>query len=219
MAHIPHLYVPPPWNERVFPLTDHQDHHLRRVLRSPDSAPLTYTDGQGALGGGTLGPGGIERGEESRALRPSPALTVAVAPPRNSDRARFIVEKLAELGVDRLLWVTSAYGQAGPPRAEKSVRWAVGSLEQSRGSWIMDIGEAGFADLPDPRWLVHPGGGGLPPTHEDVTLVIGPEGGFSPDEVARADTTVGLGARVLRVETAAVVAAGLVLSHLGRMNT
>jgi RsmE family RNA methyltransferase len=52
-----------------------------------------------------------------------------------------------------------------------------------------------------------------------VTLVIGPEGGFSPAELAYADMTVGLGARVLRVETAALVATGLVLRLLGRMNT
>jgi RsmE family RNA methyltransferase len=52
-----------------------------------------------------------------------------------------------------------------------------------------------------------------------VTVVIGPEGGFSTAELASGDTTVGLGARVLRVETAAIVATGLVLRLLGRMNT
>lgn len=219
MGHIPHLHVPPPWETSVLVLTDLQNHHLRRVLRAADGTPVSYTDGRGARGYGTLASGGIQRGNEEQVPRPEPALTVAVAPPHASDRVRFLVEKLGELGVDRLLWVTTEFGQARPPRADKSVRWAIGALEQSRGSWLMDIGDVRFADLPVPRWLVHPGGGGLPPERGDVTVVIGPEGGFSPEEVARADTTVGLGARVLRVETAAVVAAGLVLSHLGRMNT
>ncbi len=219
MGHIPHLHVPPPWETSVLNLTDLQTHHLRRVLRAPETAAVSYTDGRGTFGYGTLAAEGIQRGEETRVPRPAPALTVAVAPLHASDRVRFIVEKLGELGVDRLLWVTTEFSQAGPPRAEKSARWAIGALEQSRGSWLMDIGDVQLADVPAPRWLMHHGGGGLPPDQGDVTLVVGPEGGFSPEEVARADTTVGLGARVLRVETAAVVAAGLVLSHLGRMNT
>ena len=145
---------------------------------------------------------------------------MAVAPPDSSDRARYVVEKLAELGVDRLLWLNTEFGQNRAPRAEKTARWAVGALEQSRGAWLMTIGRAStVAELPAPAWLVHPGGGNLPAPAGDVTLAIGPEGGFSPDELAVVDTKLGLGARVLRVETAAVVASGLVLHHLGRMNT
>ncbi len=84
----------------------------------------------------------------------------------------------------------------------------------------MPVDDGGsLAQIPMTRWLAHRGGGSLPPTSGDVSLVIGPEGGFSPGELEMGDTTVGLGARVLRVETAAVVATGLVLRHLGRMNT
>ena len=80
-------------------------------------------------------------------------------------------------------------------------------------------GDVALGELPEPTWVLYSGGGPLPAPTGEVTLVIGPEGGFSPEELAQADTTVGLGARVLRVETAAVVATGLVLHHLGRMNT
>lgn len=220
MAHVPHIFVPPPWDAGVLTITEQQDHHLRRVLRSSDSAPVSYTDGQGTVGHGKLGPGGIHRGEESQEPRPAPALSVAVAPPHSADRVRFIVEKLGELGVDRLSWLKSEFGQARAPRTDKSVQWARAALEQSRGAWLMAVGDnVTPAELPGPRWFVHPGGGPLPVPSGEVTLVIGPEGGFSPAELAEADTTVGLGARVLRVETAAVVVAGLVLRLLGRMNT
>mgnify|MGYP001826956768 CR=1 FL=1 len=220
MAHIPHLYLPGPWEADCLALTDEQDHHLRRVLRAGDLAGVSYTDGQGSIGSGTLAAGGVRRGDESLVPRPSPTLTVAVAPPRSSDRARFVVEKLAELGVDRLVWLTADFGQAGAPRQRRAARWAGGALEQSRGAWLMEVdGPLSLADLPGPTWMVHPGGGPLPSPIEDVTLAIGPEGGFSTEELIRVDTTVGLGARVLRVETAALVAAGLVLHHLGRMNT
>ena len=50
-------------------------------------------------------------------------------------------------------------------------------------------------------------------------LVIGPEGGFTPDEVAAAERAgmpiAGLGARILRSETVAVAAAAVVLSRTG----
>jgi RsmE family RNA methyltransferase len=131
-----------------------------------------------------------------------------------------IVEKLAELGVDRLLWVDTEHGQAGAPRPAKALRWAVGALEQSRGAWMMEIDDRpNLSELPEPVWMVHPGGGAFPQPDASVTLAIGPEGGFTQEELAQSDATVGLGARVLRVETAAVVGAGLVLHHLGRMNT
>ncbi|MDR9450962.1 MAG: RsmE family RNA methyltransferase, partial [Acidimicrobiia bacterium] len=144
----------------------------------------------------------------------------AVAAPRASDRARFTVEKLAELGVDRLVWLTTKYGQSKPPGAAKAARWAIGALEQSRGSWLMPIeGPVTLTDLPPSTWVLHPGGGPLPSPSDQVTLAIGPEGGFSTEELALVATTVGLGTRVLRVETAAVVASGLVLGHLGRMGT
>lgn len=220
MGHIPHLYMPQPWDQVVLPVTDNQGHHLRRVLRYPESAPVSYTDGQGTVGRGTLVPEGIRRGEESAVPRPAPTLSVAVAPPRSNDRVRFIVEKLGELGADHLMWLTSDHGQARAPRVEKSMQWAQAALEQSRGAWLMAISDnVAPADLPGPRWFVHPGGGPLTAPGGDVTLVVGPEGGFSAAELACADTTVGLGARVLRVETAALVATGLVLRLLGRMNT
>jgi 16S rRNA (uracil1498-N3)-methyltransferase len=131
-----------------------------------------------------------------------------------------VVEKLGELGVDRLVWLTTDHGQAKAPRREKAHQWAVSALQQSRGAWILEIElRTDLGELPEPVWVVHPGGGSLPPADGSVTLAIGPEGGFSPEEVAQSDAAVGLGARVLRVETAAVVASGLVLHHLGRMNT
>jgi 16S rRNA (uracil1498-N3)-methyltransferase len=220
MGHIPHLYIPGPWEKDLLSLDDEHRHHLRRVLRVADGSPVTYTDGGGTVGRGTVIGEGIQRGAEETVGRPKPSLTVAVAPPRDSARSRFIVEKLAELGVDRLVWLLTQYGQSGAPRVEKARQWAAGSLQQSRGAWVMEVeSRAGLTECPGPVWIVHPGGGPIPAPTDSVTLAIGPEGGFSPEELTQGDAMVGLGARVLRVETAAIVATGLVLHHVGRMNT
>ncbi len=56
-----------------------------------------------------------------------------------------------------------------------------------------------------------------------VALMIGPEGGFTPEEMALATqkgaVAIHLGPRVLRTETAAIVASALVLHELGEMGT
>jgi 16S rRNA (uracil1498-N3)-methyltransferase len=68
-------------------------------------------------------------------------------------------------------------------------------------------------DLPPLRLLAHPGGAALAAVSRtgDVVVAVGPEGGFTDEEVAAAQAAgwqvVGLGPRILRVETAALVLA------------
>jgi 16S rRNA (uracil1498-N3)-methyltransferase len=67
-------------------------------------------------------------------------------------------------------------------------------------------------DLPPARFVAHPGVIGVPPRAvADVALAVGPEGGFTDDEIALAQASgwqvMGLGPRILRVETAAIVLA------------
>src|SRR5690606_40670004 len=99
--HVPHVRAADGWEGSVLPLTADQTHHLRRVLRRVDGEEVSYTDGAGRIGRGRLTGDGVERGEETTVPRPM-GLTLAVAPPKSKDRARFVVEKLAELGVARL---------------------------------------------------------------------------------------------------------------------
>lgn len=58
-----------------------------------------------------------------------------------------------------------------------------------------------------------------PNTEREIFLLVGPEGGFSPEEVALARRygcpTVTLGPRILRTETAGIAAASIILYHLG----
>jgi 16S rRNA (uracil1498-N3)-methyltransferase len=160
----------------------------------------------GLFGVGEYRSGVIARGEERCVERPSDLVVVA-APPDNRDRARFMVEKLSELGVAELRFLATRRGEGRPPRDERLRAWAVAGLEQSKGAWLMGTGEGlvTFSSISGPFAVCdQEGSREVPPAR---TVVIGPEGGWAPDEVPDRAIRFGLADTVLRVETAAIVAA------------
>lgn len=191
-----------------------------RVLRNSGDVPVTYTDGAGTRGHGVFTGSAVTRGEEAAEPARSPSVTVAVAAPTNQDRCRFIVEKLAELGVDGLQWITTQYSRGRPPRSDKAAAWAAAALQQSRGAWLMAVRDAVPLPALDPevQWFAADRAGGRIQVDREapVGLVVGPEGGLSTEELAGFDRRVRLGPGVLRTETAAIVGAAHCLELLGR---
>ena len=223
MAHVPHLLLPPPWADPLIGVPATARHHLEQVLRRT-STGVTYTDGVGTMGTGVYEAGAVRRGAEREVARLRPVVVAAVAAPAVSDRQRFVVEKLAELGVDELAWLSTAYGGHKIPSAGKARSWAVSALQQSRGAWLMEIsgpgrldeiaalGEVVIADVGGPPLSLSGKASGV------VVFAVGPEGGFAAEDLGASDARrFGLGRRTLRVETAAVVAAALVLERVGRL--
>jgi 16S rRNA (uracil1498-N3)-methyltransferase len=205
-SHFPHVLAVGDWDDATVQLTNDQIHHLERVLRLKPGEAVGYTDGKGTVGRGVYEGGRINRDQEGTVPRPSP-LTMAVPPPASRERCRFLVEKLAELGVARLVWLSTRFGEGHVPHRTKAMSWAVSALEQSRGGWLMEIGEGlvAWEDLHRPLVVAVPGGGSE--VFEVMTVAIGPEGGLDPAEIPADAATIDLGVTILRVETAAVVAA------------
>lgn len=211
MRHIPHLVIGAPWGDGDLAVSVVQWRHLTKVLRKNRGDEVTYTDGLGALGSGRLGHMTIERDEEAFIPRQL-EVSAAVAPPGNKDRQRFLVEKLTELGVARLLWLRTELGKNRPSPAPKVFTWVVAALEQSRGAWLMEASTdlVGWEDLDGPIVVCDQGGAFATP--EARTVVVGPEGGWNHGEVPEGLARWNLGPNVLRVETAAIVAAARVLA-------
>ena len=199
--------VSAPWDGEKLGLSVVQWRHITKVLRMKSGQTVTYTDGLGTIGRGVLGPQLIDRGDEESVPRPL-ELTVAVAPPANKDRQRFLVEKLAELGVARLLWLETKHGRERVANPTKVFSWVLSAVEQSRGAHLMET-SADFVrleDLPGTLVVCHPGGDPTIPEEADV-VAIGPEGGFTDHEIPQHAKLWDLGPTVLRVETAAIAAA------------
>jgi 16S rRNA (uracil1498-N3)-methyltransferase len=130
------------------------------------------------------------------------------------------VQKLTELGVDRILLFPARRSVArwDGDRADRHLarlrRVAREAAMQSRRAHLPVVGP--LTDLP--TVLALPGAAladpaGAVPTLDHPTIVVGPEGGFDDDERALAARTVRLGPFVLRAETAAM-AAGALLAGL-----
>jgi 16S rRNA (uracil1498-N3)-methyltransferase len=150
-------------------------------------------------------------------------LVVAAALPKG-DRADFLIEKLTELGATRFvpLITTRAVVQPKDAKVEKFERAVIEASKQCgrnvlmRMSQPMRWGEFLHApDLPPLRLLPHTEGGeplrdvSRAELRTGVVAAVGPEGGFTPEELAQAAhwRRVTLGPRVLRVETAALAVA------------
>jgi 16S rRNA (uracil1498-N3)-methyltransferase len=204
------------------PVLDGADrHHLRRVLRLAPGAPLVVTDGAGRRRPCRLGPEGtvVVAGDVVEERPPAPALTVAFALTKG-DRPELTVQKLTELGVDRIVPLRTARtvarweGDRAGHRLARLRRVAREAAMQSERAFLPDVADlTPFVDAVALRGAALAERGGDPPHLASPTLLVGPEGGWSEEELAAADRRIGLGPRLLRSETAAI-AAGALLAAL-----
>jgi 16S rRNA (uracil1498-N3)-methyltransferase len=199
-------------------LDDAAAHHVFRVLRIRDGEVITVTDGAGSWRecravSSALEPVGEVEVEPGAAV----ALTIAFALPK-ADRPEWIVQKLTELGVDRIVVLHAERSVVRWPadraakhlvRLERVVREAV---QQSRRVWVPElVGPVDAIELLPTAVAAEPGGRSL--VASDRCIAIGPEGGWSAAELGAASDTVSLGPTVLRVETAALAAAARAVEH------
>lgn len=148
-----------------------------------------------------------------------------VAAMPKGDRGDVMIEKLTELGVARFtpLNTQRTIVLPKPDRLDNLRRTVIEASKQCRRNRLMTIDPLTTwpaflhpSGLPEHRLILHPGGRDLRrlnslPQIRDVVIAIGPEGGFTDEELAIATgwTTVSLGPRILRIETAAIAAAAL----------
>jgi len=203
-------------------------HHLVRVLRLRPGEAVVAADGAGRWSlcrvRSTADPAPDTLlevdGPVSTEPAPAPPLTVAFAPGRG-DRPEWVVQKLTELGIDRIVALSTERsivrweGERGARALERLRRVAREASAQCRRVHLPEL--APQRPLDSLRGLSGPAAGGAgalaqlggpPPTRRLQTVAVGPEGGWSDAEL-EGRPTVGLAGQVLRAETAAVVAGAL----------
>lgn len=191
-------------------------HHLSRVLRLRAGAEICATDGRGRWvmcrfdGADRIHP----LAEVSQAASPVYEVTVGVALVKGQ-KPEVVVQKLTELGVDRIVLFAAhrSVVRWDDERSEKNLlrlrRVAEEACAQSRRLWLPQVGMGELSALSaEGAAVADMDGRAIRVT--DRTLLVGPEGGWDPEELDQSQLErVSLGAHVLRAETAAITAGGL----------
>jgi len=214
------------------PVVDHADlRHLLDVLRLRQGELVIASDGAGrwvpcrigssapAKGSRGADPGGIlvPDGPTVVDRSPVPEVTVAFAPTKG-DRPEWVAQKLTELGVDRIVplrtsrsvvrWEDDRAVKA-VERLRRIVREAAGQCRRARLPVVTDVCRLEEVAALAGSTVTLADAGGAAPGLDRPVLAVGPEGGWDAGERDGFGPTVGLGATVLRAETAAVMAGAL----------
>jgi len=196
-------------------------HHLVKVLRIRESDVISVSDGRGSWATATLRPDGELGLLEGPHFVPAPTHRLGVAfVPVKGEKPELVVQKLTEIGIDDIFPLApTAYSVVKweADRAEKHhVRLAKVAREaamQSRRVWLPEVHRVQMlANLMTDHAVAFAEPGGAPLDASHHLVVVGPEGGFSHEELHGAPATVSLGESVLRAETAAIVAGTLMVS-------
>jgi len=208
-------------------------HHALHVLRVKPEEHLSLCDGQGNEAEGTVE--SVTRKdltvaiESRREHAPPPFELVLLQAWIHRDKAlEDLIRRGTEIGIRRFVFFEAARSERKPKPSDKWQRWAIDACKQCGRPWLPEfvcatrLGDAleyakgalcllSLNDDPKPLSKVLNGG--------DATLLVGPEGDFTPDEEAMAKaagaTPISLGSTVYRAEVAALLAAALVQYEQG----
>ena len=222
----PRLYVQTPCEAATI-LDARQSHHLVRVLRVRNGDAVEIFDGSGKVWRARVARAdtsacAVDRGSLiGETAPPSPEIHLAAALLKNDAMDR-LIRHSTELGVAHIRPVSTARTQSTGVRSQgRHEHWqriVIGACEQSRRPHLPCLHRpqrlADFIDAADPArtLLLHPHAPALPQAlpMEKTTLLVGPEGGWSDNELglaqARGIKAFALGAFVLRAETAPLAA-------------
>jgi 16S rRNA (uracil1498-N3)-methyltransferase len=209
-----------------------EHHYLAHVRRARPGEPVELVDGAGRRAAATIAR--LSAGET--ALIAGPPEPIAPAPPRvralvpliKGDRMDACIEKLVEVGVDAIVVWPAARSVARLDDARRDSRLAryraiaQAAARQSGRAQVPDVTAAAnlaaaLADLPAGRRLVLDPSSDAPlqldaGAGDDLTIASGPEGGLTAGERDQLAgfAPLGLGPRVLRADTAPVIAVALI---------
>jgi len=231
---LPQFLVPSLPDGDELTLDGPEGHHASTVARLRVGESLLVGDGRGtaaravvvAAGKGTLR---VALGERTFSPAPSPRIVVAQGIAKG-ERGELAVQAMTEVGVDVIIpWDASrsvARWSSARPR-ERWVQAAREAAKQARRAWVPDVEPlastpevAARATLVLHEEAVQPLSTVELPGTGDIGLVVGPEGGITPDEVSAFEKagarTVRLGPHVLRTSTAGPAAIAVLSARLAR---
>ena len=241
MKEVRYFYVPDAANETELP----QDEavHALRVLRLKEGDEMFLMDGEGSFYKAAVTQANSKHCcyqvlEALPQQRPwAGHVHLAIAPTKNIDRMEWMAEKATEVGFDELTFLDCQFSERRQLREDRIEKIVVSAMKQSRKPWKPVVNQMQsfrefisqpreglkfiahcYQDFPREDFFGIVSRAENAQADSDITVLIGPEGDFSPEEVRAAIDhgyqSISLGSERLRTETAALSA--VMMAHLVR---
>ena len=222
-----HIFFCPNLLGSIPDLPEEEAHHAFSVLRLRAGTIIGLRDGQGSQAEAEIT--AIDKRRISwktisqRRMPPKrkARIHLCVAPTKQMERFEWMLEKCTEIGVDRITPLITTRTERTSLRQDRLLRVLVSAMKQSQRAWLprldepMAINELISGPIPAQRWFGWCEGERTSLAsgyrkNEEVVLLIGPEGDFTPEEssllINHSFGPLSLGEARLRTETAAVAA-------------
>lgn len=225
------FYVPTISGAEVI-LDETESKHAVRVLRLSEGDEIELVDGKGGFYKAKITSAHPKKCKlsivesETGFGKKDFRLHIAIAPTKNIDRTEWFLEKCTEIGIDEITPLLSEHSERKVIKPERLEKILVSAMKQSVKAYLPKLNElTKLSDLlqqsKEPKkFIAHCNDGNKPHLKDvvkqgdDVLILIGPEGDFSPEEVEQAKKKgfeeISLGSARLRTETAGVVACHIV---------
>lgn len=210
---------------KSFKFNKTESKHLTKVLRKGIGTLISITNGNGLEWCGKINELNNKyvsaiKIESFQHSLPQKKIHLAIAPTKNSDRMEWLVEKLTELGIASITPILCDRSQRKVIKRDRFVKIAVAALKQSQQFFLPDIkplirfnkllisiqhqGFIAHCEKTEKKLISK-----LDISMNEVTILIGPEGDFTPLEIREAKkvglTAISLGKQRFRTETAALL--------------
>ena len=210
--HIPTIYDPDVKNNEFYEIINPQkEHHLLKVLRVRDGSKIKISNGSGVLYYGILDKKFIQI-ESQEVHSRSNNLKIFIPYLRDKSRFRFIFEKLTELGVASIYVGNTDNSQKIFIDESKILNWIKESVEQCGSPFIPNLNLVNNIDYKIFNTCLDISGTNIKNINKHVNnFAIGPEGGWSKEEIEKFENKISISKHTLRVETAAITATALLM--------
>ena len=223
-----HLFYTPKLQHQIHILSEEESKHCTRVLRLSEGNIIYLTDGKGLFCEAVIKDANpkacaieiIKKTQEYR--KPDFRLSIAIAPTKNIERFEWFLEKVTEIGIDKVIPMICRYSERKEIKPDRLEKVIVSAMKQSQKAYLPELSPIqqykDFIIKPfeGDKFIAHCINGekklfrNLVKQGGNTLILIGPEGDFSAEEVDMAIShgfmPISLGDSRLRTETAGVVA-------------
>ena len=210
------MYIPTIYNKDIdetsysLALNDDKLHHIKNVLRVKNNSPIKVSNGIGLMYFGKFKDNKVEINSKKEYKREK-SVNILIPPIQDKTRFRFMIEKLGELSVNSITIAPTDYSQKVNINTDKIFNWLVSAIEQSGTPFFPNIEICDQIDFNKFNHALDIRGKVLSDNLSHTNIAIGPEGGWSEDELDKFSYTSSINEFTFRTETAAIVAVSLML--------